>query len=314
MGRSDLPAEVLEPLEQLARGVRAALGGEGERALELLEGIDGLGPQLERRRLGARFMAAGFLSLEAQRSELESMSAWAEASARNQASWKGWMGTHLNRSERFDEAAALHEAAARAKEDEGGKLASMLNGATALMDGLRLEEALPLAQEALQRARSCRHASYEAMATWILRSCRYRGGGALQADTGIVDAAALLGGWTAGVLAMTEAAVAWRGREETAPNLARRAAHLCRKRGLREAALLMEALAWSLVHGVDADAHEIERNAAQLTPSLRAQVLALLGRQQQASELARALDDSRSAIPMEVLSVDEIGGHPIRWR
>ena len=319
LGRSAVAGRDLGRLEGLARGGRAALGGEAERALALLDGLGGHEDEvLEGWRQGFRAFAAGFLGGDRAGRVLEEMRPWAEEDPVRLAKWQGWMGNLQHRRGRFSEAAELHQLAAKGKKRAGLVLSSTLNAAMSYQDGLQLEKALSLALEARARAASIRHARYEVTAAWILRTVGYRldEAGAPQPD--LVDAADRVAPVGAACIAASEAALAWRsGDTRLAWKLARRAEQAFSALGLADGAALMLALAWTCGEppgDLDALASEVK------VPSLAVQTLALLAEldpvraprlRGRILDLVRGDPELASAprhVRMDVLSLDEAMG------
>ncbi len=323
IGRSELDERDLEQLEALARGVRAALGGEAARARELLQNCGELVDEaLEVKRHGWRVFAASFSSMEAQEELLDELRPWAEREPLRLAKWQGWQGNLRHRQSRFVEAAELHMQAAEGKTRAGERLSSTLNAAICLQDGLVIERAGALAEEAAASAAELRHARYEVTAVWIQRTVRYRLGSPHPPDTSVVDAAALVAPVGAACLAANEAASAWRlGHPQLAWKLARRAEQAFRALGLRDGAALMTALALAAGEPVR-DLDGLVEGIA--SPSIAVQVLGLLAlvqpeRSEHHHERARRLATTSAdlvgapnAVRMDVLSLAEaLGDSPI---
>jgi hypothetical protein len=196
------------------------------------------------------------------------------------ASVAGWLGRLRYRQGRYEEAAELQaEAAARAGWVTA-RIAAQLNGASALLEALRTEEAAAQIEPALALARRYRHTLYEARAEWLLRVSAYRAGAAGRPDAELLEAFSRAGlGEMEGFACLNEAAVAWRAGERAAAlGLAERARGILAPLGEPWAALLASGLA--LVCGGEVAEGEVEALAARARrcplPRIRAQALALL--------------------------------------
>ncbi|MEQ1508207.1 MAG: protein kinase, partial [Myxococcota bacterium] len=114
--RAELDPDTRRAWGTLLRGGRAALGGEPDRALEILSGTpDGLAEALEVYWYGVRFKAATLLGLAALEPEVESLAGWAAATPVRTSKWTGWRGYLRYLQRRYDEAAALLLEAARTR-------------------------------------------------------------------------------------------------------------------------------------------------------------------------------------------------------
>src|SRR5690606_33559865 len=88
---------------------------------------------------------------------------------------------------------ALHREAAEKAKSPLVRTYSSVSGALACMDAFAFDEARTWAAQALDLARSLRHAYHEALAEWILRTLAYRQGTAGAPDLELVEASVSLG-------------------------------------------------------------------------------------------------------------------------
>lgn len=219
--------EAFGNLEQLVRAAIAFAAG-GDRAITLLDAMDPFAAEdLERHRQGLRVLSARRCSQEVEERVLGEVAAWAvrTGDAVTRARYATWLGRLRYRQGRFDEAARLHAEAADGEPWVTARIAARLNGASALMDAFRHQEAAASAEDALKQAKACRHPFFEARAEWVLRSTAYRAGAAMAPDLELVDAVARFGtGDLEATVCFNEAAIAYRaGRLEVARGLAQKA-------------------------------------------------------------------------------------------
>lgn len=308
-------------LEELCR---AALGTR-EFTARPLERIDQVAPfedrRLERMRLSVRALAARHLDdLAAQEAVLREIASELPAGdADAEATLANHLGRLRYRQGRFREAAELHREAAEKAKSPLVTTYSSVTGALAYMDAFAFEEALVWASRALGLARSLRHAYYEALAEWILRSLAYRMGTAGMPDLELVEASVFIGvAQMEGLIALNEAAVAFRsGPSAGGRGLAARAHDVFSSIGDHQSALLMRCLAIAL--GEAASPGEIDdlarRAMSPLMPGIGLQCLALLAAAghippgeipvARISELGAAIPREHWSKRMDVLSADE---------
>ncbi|WP_437779749.1 protein kinase domain-containing protein [Sorangium sp. So ce1097] len=324
--RTEPRTEAIAHLEELVRAA-AAVRVWTERALSMAEAVAPFAdPALERARLGIRVAAARRSSLEQEESVLSDIVQRAEGASDPElhASIAGWHGRLRYRQGRYEEAAALQAEAAARTGWVTTRIAAQLNGASALLEALRVEEAAGLIERALGLARRYRHTLYEARAEWLLRVSAYRAGAAGRPDTELLEAFSRAGlSEMEGFVCLNEAAVAWRaGDRGAARDLAERARGILAPLGEPWAALLASGLA--LACGGDLGEAEVASLLARARrcplPRVRAQALALISLSGRAAELApgevreAALGAGvpRSAWPcrLEVLSIEEVLAAP----
>lgn len=202
-------------LDQLAVLLRASLDawrGKADAALAAVEAVPPFADdETECWRQTVRVHVASHWSVSRHEELMVEVAEWAHASERRDALYTGWLGLLRYRQGRFDEAAVLHTQAASARKEGAARLSAMLNGAAALVDAFRFEDASALAQRAFDIAKECRLAAFEGRAEWVLRSAAYRLGRATVPDHALIEAVAAvrLPGLEAQIC-LTEAAVAWR--------------------------------------------------------------------------------------------------------
>jgi len=245
--RADLEVEGGK-LNALLEAALATLSGEQTRGRSLLEGLSPFDNEsLELCRVTWQVQSHRGAPLEEEAALLDRIAGWARdhSSADVRARFAGWRGLHLYRLGRFVEAAEAHLESAMGRADLIGRAASLINAASALLEGGQLERAREVAGRGLQLAEECRDATYEGRATWILRAIVYRSGELPLFDEELLDAAAQLGiPWLEGNLALVDAAAAWRRSQSAQPtaSLAERAAQAFQKAQIGPGELLARAL------------------------------------------------------------------------
>lgn len=315
--------EVLH-LEQFVHAAVAALETDGERALAEVRAVPPFSEpdlELERWRHSISVLAARTCPLDVEEAVLAATADWAERNPSPQirASLAEWMGRLRYRQDRFDEAAELQAVAARSSERVSFRLSAMLNGASALMEACRLDEATELAASARDLAAACRHTLFEARAEWLRRAAEYRRGEGAGPDLELVDAASRVGiRDQEALICLTEAAVAWRaGRSELACELADRACQSWTAAAKVWGGLLARALA--LGCGAEPEAGEVEELVSRAEhcpqPEIAGQILSLLHRAGArrrhgwlalAAEIQHVFPRHVWSTRREVLSVDEM--------
>jgi serine/threonine protein kinase len=218
----------------------------------------------------------------------------------------------------FDAAATAHLEAASLDPCATGKIASLVNAASSLLEAFRHREAGTLARKAGKLAAAHRHFHSEARAEWVQRTARYRARESLRPDIELVSAVERLG--VPGIHALvclTEAAVAFRaGAAETARELATMAHRTWSELGRTWGARFARCLA--IRAGAETSAEEVaklaEASVQSPVPGAGLQALALLAavQPQIGALFADAVPALLSAIPvphrslrMDVLSADE---------
>jgi len=238
----------LEHLSELLKAGLATLRG-AQRALDQVERIAPFGDlELERWRQALRTQAARRAEPEREAAVLAEIEAvWRRhPSPLIQASLYEWRGRLAYRVDDFAAAAAFFGEAAKRGPRVGLRLSATLNGASALLEMGEFERAEAAARRARGLARECRHLLFEVRAEWVLRAAIYRrglGASALQPDLELVDAAARIGvPDQEALVALNEAAVAWRGGHPSAAGLAGLAGSLWASQGKLFGASLARAL------------------------------------------------------------------------
>lgn len=228
IGRATRRTSELEAMESLLRASLHAEQREPERAAEIADALPPFAdPELELRRHTVRLRVAAQRPVSREAAVLDDALAWARRQRlpHVRARLLGWMGRLRYRQGRFDESALLHEQSVASAVTGVERLSSLLNGASSMMELGRYESAHEFAGEALDLARRHRHSLDEGRAEWLLRAISYRMGRAMEPDLELVEAAECLAiPYLVGLLAINEAAVAWRsGDLEIARRLAARA-------------------------------------------------------------------------------------------
>ena len=266
-----------------------------------------------------RVQSARLCSIEREAAVLVEVERWARETGdeQAQASFADWLGRLRYRQGRFDEAAALHARAAAGERWTTERIGALLNGASALLEALRVHEAAQVAAEARELAARCRHFYYEVRAEWLVRAASYRRGDCLAPDEELVELAARTGvSDLEALVCLNEAAVAWRGGHgELAAALARRTQHIWTGTGKAWGALFARALSMGVSGTTPGEALALAEEARRCpVPGAGVQMLGLLGRAcpEVASGLVPAIVLLRASIPerswpvrMDVLSVDE---------
>lgn len=317
-----------EPRSALERHIeelcRAALGTEEftERPLERIDRVPRFdAPRLERARLSVRALAARHLTSRAAEEavlreiakELPAGDLSAEASLTN------FWGRLRYQQGRFQEAADLHRDAAEKAESPLVKTYSCICAALSYMDAFAFEEAKCWAHRARELARPLRHAYYEALSEWLLRTLAYRQGDVSEPDRELADTSAHVGvKQLEGMITFNEAAVARRaGKADLTRELALRAHEVFSSIREQGSTLLSRCLA--IAAGDKTDESEVaalcDAALGPLLPGIGLQALALLA---EASALPRSppfvprIEELCSAVPrehwerrMDVLSVSE---------
>lgn len=264
------------------RAWRAIVDRDRERAeRELVRVPIQRDEELEVWRGGAHQALGKLAGVAAWEQAIAALEPWAHARGGERlAKWKGWMGNLRYAQGRFSEAARLHQEAVQGKRCQDARLASLLDAAFDLLDGQDPAHAVQVARDAQDLARRLDHPSYEAQAVMVLRSAGYRAGTLTRPDPALVQAAAALGPATQGLLACTEAALAWRsGDRGLARELATAAASAFARARLAAGDRLSRALAFAVGHGDEGEgAALIDLALPGSVPGIDVQVLALVGR------------------------------------
>ncbi len=319
LSRSRVQGERLRALELLVRAALVAPSGR------LPEGFDAL-PVFDDEDIRRRCSHVSVLSASARVAPgdlaalLPPIEAWAASGSRPAALCLAESSAVLHyASGDFEAAARDHLAATRMQTSPAGRVAALLDAASALLEAFLHREAERTAAKARRLAVAHRHPLAEGRAEWLLRSARYRAGDPLRPDVALVDAVDRLGvPKLAALVRVTEAAVAIRaGDRALARRLAGDAATAWRQLGRTWGSLLSRSLA--IFAGEAASEEEIARvrelALACPVPGIGLQALALArggaavqARQEMASlvqTLVRPIPPDRRHLRMDVLSADE---------
>ena len=309
-------------LAEFLRRARRASMKFGKKHVDALDELDPFDDdELELRRAMYQIRALWSQPLGEAEAKLEEIAVWARQSPLSEvkACLLGWRGILLVRQARFQEAAAFHARAARLHPRRSAVIAAMLNSASAHIDGLNYEAAIPIAEEARDLARSCHHHVNEAMALYLIRAARYRSLQELSLDPDLIQATSQLDAPSIeGLLNLLEAAIAWRsgqpGRE-----FANRARHIWLQTGNQWGEMLAAALEL-LTSEKTAEASIVMEIVVQVKkcpmPRVALQVvgLLLLGAPHQREHILSSIDPVTLAeqVPreqwssrLEVISLDE---------
>lgn len=305
----------LPELEQLVRaGLEDAWKGQSTSSH-----LVGLGPfeepGLEHRRQMLRVRAARRRSLDDEERLLDELEVWGrERGGEAQLALRNWRGGLRYRQSRYDEAAELHDEVARLSRWATARLSARLNGASALLEASRLDEAAAWARLGRDAAAECRLPFFEARAEWILRAARYRAGEIHAVDDELVAAVGRLGVADLDALVhLTEGAVAWRAGDARAAELASHAAQRFQDAGNVPGTVLAAALAHAAAPDPARGRALAARGAELGNACIKVQVLGLLARSGTEvvvpDHLAEAVERERPrrlwAERMELVSVDE---------
>lgn len=302
----------LQPLHQVLVGAYDVLRGNRQRGEQVLDSIAFEQPELERLRVAYLVYAARLRPVGAHRALLEALEPWATGDAEREGALRGWWAQLAYREGRWVASARLHREAAECRTDPVHILAARVNAAQAWLDALALESAAAMAERAIRQARDIGHATFEARATWIGRTCLYRLGRLTEPDPEWVDAAREVSVGMAALMAMTEAAIAWRNGHGAARELAERARQGFATQNNGVAAML----AGALVLHLDGDAADqapalADRAVGLPVPEVGLQILALLpledpsAWQRRARDLAKTRPRDEWSICLDVLSISE---------
>lgn len=234
-------ARARTPLPHLSLFARAAVAVARRGGDETLAQIEAVPPladvELELARQTTRVRAARSCPVEREETVVADFGAWATATGDDRvvAAYEGALGKLRFRQTRYHEAARHQAAAAAPAAPAAHRVNAMLNGASALMEARRLDEAMDLARRGRAFAEACRHPYYEARAEWLWRNAAYRKEILVEPDHELVELVAQSGvPYLAVLTQVTEGAIAWRaGDVAAAARLSGRAAEGARELGMR---------------------------------------------------------------------------------
>jgi len=316
-----VPVADLETLLQAA----VVIHRSSDRAFEEASALPTFAePALERWRHAVRVQATRLGPIEREEAIVESLRAWAASTGhpQDQAAFASWEAWSLYRRGLYVEAAERHLASVALDPLAASRLSSMLAAASALLEGFHPERALDLAAAARSTAAESRLTYLEARACWIERAALYRLDRTTTPDIALVESVRAVGvGGLYAMVALTEAAVAWRGGDaRTAHDLAMAACREWSAAGRRWAPDMARSLA--LACGGEALPGEVARLASEAlacpVPMAGLQVLALLAAGQHPTPGVTEADVARIAalLPSEswgkratILSTAEALGH-----
>ena len=211
LGRASGQTAHQQALATLVLGSLAARRREAERALELLDGLRPFpDPALEALRASQQVRAAAARSPVEEERRIAALEQAPERDAQWTAMVAALRGNLLYRQGQMRLAAESHSRSLALRERPDARLACAVNLATVQLDALQLDHALHHASLARQVAADLRHPRYEAIATHVERSARYRLAEPLGADPALVEAAAQLSPYLERLFAVLESAIAWR--------------------------------------------------------------------------------------------------------
>ena len=192
------------------------------------------------------------------------------------------------------------------------RMAARVSAAQAWLDVPDFGRARALGEQVRASARQLRHAAFEARATWVGRAARYRSGEDLKADPAWVDAAEEVDDAMFAVMAINEAAIAWRAGDGLAGSLARRALAAFGRRTNADGVLLARALLRGLEGGDHPGDEALAAEAMRATvPEVGLQALALIPHPEPGRWRARGIELAASrpaeawSVCLDVMSIDE---------
>lgn len=322
MARLRVPDADLRRIEVLLRAAILAPRAGGMQALEMVEGLGAFAdPELERWRHHIRVTAVA-VSTEASliADVLCDVEDWADETDEPLAHLSLAEGRARQRYHEghFEDAVQLYTKAAALESTTPGRVATLLRGASALLEAFRHDEATRIAEEARQVAAEFRNPVWEGRAEWIIRSAQYRTGKTKGADMELVDAVARVDAEEVEALVcLNEAAAAMRANQRAyARKLAERAATIWRGMGRPYATMLARTLA--IACGATTNQDEMQVLATRALeckgPGIGIQTLGILGMivpelratwQNKVDELVKEIPRAHWKERMDVLSVDE---------
>ncbi|MEZ4241918.1 MAG: serine/threonine-protein kinase [Myxococcota bacterium] len=216
---------------------------------------------------------------------------------------------------RYAMAAEAYERSASMSTTTSTRMLALLGAAGAWLEVPDLGRVNVLGMQVQELATSGRQAAFEVKATWLVRAAAYRSGAALCPDPDLVAMAGIVSSEGSLLLALNEAAVAWRrGEHRAAAELA--AIAQTRSRALARSASSMLASALLMASCAAIDAREVDALEVQIrscsSAELRAQGWALLAlrssrpeHHEHARRAAMKCERSRWSQRLDVLSIDE---------
>ena len=309
-------------LETIARGALAALQGAAERALADLEDVGPpTDPELARCLWAVRVLASSQCDLDRHDQVVQQATAWASSRTEPDVcsaacDWLGWL---RYRQGRYSDAVELHARAAALAESVDRSAVGFLNAAWAALEAGLHSEVERLAKRAQALAAGVRHAHLEARAELMLRSAAYRRGDEIEPDHALVRAVGGLGlDRLHGLVALNEAAVAWRAqRPDEARGLANEASLALRRAGQGSGGLLADVLGLACGASSATDTVALAEAGARCPlPGVAVQILALVHRarrlpaswRERGCEIAETIPAEARSLRREVLSIEEALG------
>lgn len=269
-------------LERLLRVAQLAGRGEPQRAHQLLERTPRFeSPLLERWRVGLRLKTASLFGPEAEALAFQSLQSEVGGAAAHRVD--GWRGRLAYREGQYERAARLHLRAADAASDEAVRMSHLLNAGSACLESDDLARVEAIAARVHDFAVPRRLPYFASRAIWLQRAALYRAGraGAPRPELA-AEAVELAPRAYAGLIALTEATVAWRERDiELAARLANQAALSLKSPSTNDGYSLARALAIACTSdGVSADLPGLIQTARAMNADVGFQILGLLAQSQ----------------------------------
>lgn len=255
-------------IARVLTAARLALDGDSARALAALQELSSTRDEIVVAMRMVSLVVASRLPPDSQPTAL-ALFHRGTLVAEDQARVLGWQGRMAYARGEYAEAARLQSDAFARATSPIFRLATLLHWAVAELERAP-SQALALAEQALGQARALDAGMYAARALWLTRQAGYRLGLLHVPDPGLARAALDqdLGG-TAGLIALTEAAIAWRASHPALTPLAEAAEDAFRATGVRPGLALARALLGTL------DEHATRELLAGGESEIAWQVLAL---------------------------------------
>lgn len=303
-------------LGQMLRAVAHLQARDAARAWEALAEVEAFDdPELDRWRRTVNFGCLALRDVAAARVEVAASAAWAHNDPGARACWLAWQARLCYQDGDFLEAARLHRASARLREDPVGRVVCLLNAAAASLEVHDPEVASSLAPAAYDIAVQIAHPDSAARASYLLRAARYRQGMESVPIPERTRAAAGVSAYLGAVHALLDAAEYWRaGAQGLLQQSASEGVAWAEQANNLPVAALIDALALGASARADASVvRSLAARAAQLPfVALRAQVLALIAHHLSDERLASLKEELTRGLPgrteprREVLSMTEV--------
>jgi hypothetical protein len=231
----------------------------------------------------------------------EEVTRWVEATGpEEERHLHRWRARILYRLGRMREAGAEAERAAELETAPFDRMNALFAAAVAWIEAAEVERTTTIATEARALAEELRLPRFEARAELLLRSLLNRSGRPAEPDLGLVEAAREIGApHTEGLLAVTEAVIAWRAGHPASRELAAGARSAFAAAGYAEAGAFALAIEIASGAGDARQARELaEQVCAARRPDIAIEVLGLLACSGKLEgDWRQALEDQAQSLP-----------------